>query len=190
MRAGRKPKSPEQHIARGDTRPSKVNFNAPNIKSPTAEDLLPPEELKGAGLKFWERHAKVMADAGMLKETDMGSFIDLAFTVREMELYRMELAPEKLSLTEKLLISRQLNSLRKHFLSLSVELCMTSVSRSRVNTGKRNPNLHGFGSAPANNSRAAANRGKFFGTASPKETTVAPGEEAVDEEEQIEDTVA
>src|ERR1700688_1387859 len=79
---GRKPSSPETKIAKGETRPSRVNYDAPDIPAP--ESLDPPRNLRGAGLALWKEHAQRLKDAGQLRASDVPLFTQLCRTASDI----------------------------------------------------------------------------------------------------------
>lgn len=125
---GRKPASPETKIAKGETRPSRVNFNAPEIPPPDSLD--PPKDLRGAGLKLWIDHAQRLKDAGQLRASDVPLFTQLCRTATDIAAFeKRKDDPAK----------RMLTQLRSLFLRMCAEMGLSSVSRSKVKTVSKPP---------------------------------------------------
>jgi phage terminase small subunit len=120
---GRKPASTEEKIAKGETRPSRVNYTAPDIPAP--DSLEPPKDLHGAGLELWKRHAAVLKNAGQLRASDMPLFTQWCRTASDIAACEKR----KDDPAKRLLIQ-----LRSLFLRMSSEMGLSSVSRSKVKT--------------------------------------------------------
>jgi phage terminase small subunit len=121
---GRKPAPPEAKIAKGETRPSRVNYFVPDLPPP--ESVEPPEDLHGAGLEIWKAHAQRLKDAGQLRVSDMPLFTQLCRVASDIgELEKRDVAARP-----------GLFQLRSLFLRMSVEMGMTPVSRSKVKANK------------------------------------------------------
>lgn len=136
---GRKPAPTEEKLAKGETRPSRVNFDEPDVPPPTPDALAPPSNLKGAGLAMWTMYAQAMTDSGQLRSTDMPLFLQRCRTESDVERWEREKARRGLDRSERLQIERLLNSLKGRALRESAELGMSSVSRSKVRTVTKPP---------------------------------------------------
>lgn len=134
---GRKRATPEEQIAKGETRPSRVNYNEPDVPAP--DSTAPPRGLKGAGLALWQTYAKKMVDTGQLRATDMPLFLQRCRTETDIERWEKEKNRRGLDRSEKLAIERVLNQLKSRALRESAELGMSSVSRSKVRTVTKAP---------------------------------------------------
>lgn len=134
---GRKPASTEEKLAKGETRPSRVNYQEPDPPAP--DSLEPPKDLKGAGLTMWHRYAKPMVDSGQLRSTDMPLFLQRCRTESDVERWEVEKRKRGLDRSEKLAIERLLNQLKSRALRESAELGMSSVSRSKVKAVTKPP---------------------------------------------------
>jgi phage terminase small subunit len=120
---GRKPASPEEKIAKGETRPCRVNYSAPDIPPP--DSLEPPKDLRGAGLDLWNEHAQRLKDVGQLRASDVPLFTQLCRTATDIATFeKRKDDPAK----------RMLIQLRSLYLRMSVEMGLSSVSRSKVKT--------------------------------------------------------
>jgi hypothetical protein len=134
---GRKPSSTEEKLAKGETRPSRVNYDEPEILAPASTD--PPKDLKGVGLELWKRYAKAMVASGQLRSTDMPLFLQRCRTETDIERWEKEKSRRNLDRSERLSIERVLNQLKSRALRESAELGMSSVSRSKVRTVTKAP---------------------------------------------------
>jgi hypothetical protein len=124
-------------MAKGETRPSRVNYQEPEVPAP--DSTAPPKDLKGAGLELWQRYAKPMVDAGQLRATDMPLFLQRCRTETDIERWEKEKGRRALDRSERLSIERLLNQLKSRALREAAELGMSSVSRSRVKTVTKPP---------------------------------------------------
>lgn len=136
---GRKPASTEEKLAKGETRPSRVNYQEPVVEPPPPDALHPPKDLKGAGLDLWTTYAQKMVDAGQLRSTDMPLFAQRCRTESDIERWEKEKRARNLDRSERLAIERVLNQLKSRALRESAELGMSSVSRSRVKSVTKPP---------------------------------------------------
>lgn len=136
---GRKPRTAEEKIARGETRPSRVNYDEPDVPAPPDKDLEAPPELTGAGFRLWRDYAKAMVATGQLRSTDMPAFLEMCETASDLEKWKREIRKRDLDRQTKLQIQRTINQLRGQSLRQKAELGMTSVSRSRVKAVTKPP---------------------------------------------------
>ena len=136
---GRKPKTTEQKIAQGQTRPSRVNYDEPDVPPPSESDLTPPTELRGAGFRLWRDYAKAMTETGHLRSTDLPLFRQHCRTAMDVEFWDKERTKRDLDRSTRLEIQRTINVLKSLFVREAAELGMTSVSRSRVKTVSKPP---------------------------------------------------
>lgn len=134
---GRKPRPKEEKIARGETRPSRVNYDEPDV--PEATVGKPPSDLKGAGLKLWRDHAAAMTKRGQLRETDVPLFLRACRTAMDIEYWRKEFAKANIQRPELLQIQRTIDRLEGLYVRHATELGMGPVSRSRVKTVTKAP---------------------------------------------------
>ncbi len=136
---GRKPASTEEKLAKGETRPSRVNYEEPEVPPPAPESLAPAKGLKGAGLAMWLKYAQAMTDSGQLRSTDMPLFLQRCRTEADIERWEKEKGRRGLDRSERLSIERLLNQIKSRALRESAELGMSSVSRSKVRTVTKPP---------------------------------------------------
>jgi phage terminase small subunit len=136
---GRKPRPNAEKLAKGETRPSRVNYEEPEVPAPSAGALEPPKDLRGAGFRLWRDHAKTMTESGQLRATDMPAFLAHCKTEADIEGWEKELKLKGLDRADRLTIQRTLNQLRSLSLRQAAELGMTSVARSRVKAVTKPP---------------------------------------------------
>lgn len=134
---GRKPKSSQEKLAKGETRPSRVNYDEPEVPPPS--DLEAPKDLRGAGFRMWRDHAEAMVKTGQLRSTDMPLFHRHCHTASDIELWRKERAKRNLDRQTMIAIQRTIDRLESLFVRQAAELGMSSVSRSRVKTVVKPP---------------------------------------------------
>jgi P27 family predicted phage terminase small subunit len=85
---GPKPKPTALKLAKGETRPSRVNYEEPELPAPTSLD--PPAGLEGAGLVEWKLHAKSLTEAGVLRAADLAAFEDYCRALTELRGYEAD----------------------------------------------------------------------------------------------------
>lgn len=125
---GRKPQTREEKVAKGQTRPSRVNYQEPDLAPP--DSLAPPRDLKGAGLKLWREHAQKLKEAGALRAADVPLFVTWCRTASDIAEYE----GRKDDAAKRIVIQ-----LRNQFVRMSAELGMSPVSRSKVRTVAKAP---------------------------------------------------
>lgn len=131
---GRKPRSTEEKLARGETRPSRVNYAEPDVAPPEPDELAPPKNLKGSGRTLWLKHARVLVAAGKLRGDHMPLFLQHCRTDSDIESWEKQKRVATLDLSQRLSIERVLNQLKSRFLREAAELGMSPVSNSKVRT--------------------------------------------------------
>lgn len=70
-------------LARGERRPSRVNYEEPEL--PQLAGMAPPDGLDGAGLDEWNRLIGMLTEAGVLTEADRRAFERYCRTVSDLE---------------------------------------------------------------------------------------------------------
>lgn len=136
---GRKPRPTEEKIARGETRPSRVNYQEPDVAPPPADKLDPPADLKGAGRAMWLEHCRTLVDAGKLRADHMPLFLQRCRTESDIERWEKEKRGRRLDRSDRLSIERVLNQLKSRALREAAELGMSPVSNSKVRTVTKPP---------------------------------------------------
>ena len=85
---GRRPATTAEKLAKGETRPSRVNYDEPDV--PEANVTAAPKDLRGAGFRLWRDHAEAMKDSGQLRATDVPLFIAHCKTAMDLEYWEKE----------------------------------------------------------------------------------------------------
>jgi len=154
-RTGRPAQPIALKLAKGERRPSRVNYDEPVL--PVARGTDPPEGLKGAGLREWLRITSMLVEAGVLKDTDLPAMEDYCRRLTDLRALEVEIAAQRgvvkrmegqkepdlallvsgwkaIDATEKRLIvlQAQVNVLRR-------EIGLTPSSRSAVKVPQRKP---------------------------------------------------
>lgn len=150
-RRGPRPAPAALKLAKGETRPSRVNYQEPDLPSVRADALAPPAGLEGAGREEWERIARALSQAGVLKDTDLMALEDYCRTVTELRRFEAkarradpELAIAKGFANMVVKLRAQANTLRR-------ELGLTPSSRAGVKAkpegDKKDPKVQRYLSA-------------------------------------------
>ena len=134
---GRRPATTAEKLAKGETRPSRVNYDEPDV--PEANVTAAPKDLRGAGFRLWRDHAEAMKDSGQLRATDVPLFIAHCKTAMDLEYWEKEKSKRDLDRAARITIQRTINQLGSLYLRQAAELGMTSVARSRVKTVMKAP---------------------------------------------------
>jgi hypothetical protein len=135
---GRKPADKATKIAKGQTRPSRVNYDEPEVEAPPAAADA-PKDLTGAGFRMWRDYYQKMVDSGQLRSTDVPLFHQHCRTHMDIEKWEKEKTLRGLDRGDRLSIERVLNQLKSRALREAAELGMTSVARSRVKVVAKAP---------------------------------------------------
>ena len=131
---GRKPASAKAKLAKGETRPSRVNYQAPEAAAP--DSIEPPEHLKGAGLRKWQHLAKRLVDRCHFTDTSMPLFEEWCFILTEIEETRKEKRQRGVDRADRLKLGRYLNQLLSISLRQQASLALPPAEREKVRTGK------------------------------------------------------
>jgi phage terminase small subunit len=154
-RTGRPPQPTALKLAKGERRPSRVNYDEPVL--PVARGTDPPEGLIGAGLREWLRIASMLVEAGVLKDPDLPAMEDYCRRLTDLRALEVELAAQRVVVRQQerakapdfaLLISgwRAIDSAEKRLIALQSqvnvlrrEIGATPSSRSAVKVPARKP---------------------------------------------------
>lgn len=124
-------------LAKGERRPSRVNYDEPDL--PQAENLDPPEGLTGVGLEEWQAQIRVLTERGVLTGSDLRGFEDYCRALTELRRHEAvanaaepELAIAKGYLNAVVKLRAQVNSLRQ-------QCGLTPASRTGVKAAKSAP---------------------------------------------------
>lgn len=90
-RRGPAPAPIEVKKARGERRPSRVNYEAPKLDPPKSTDV--PSGLTGAGKAEWERHIGSLVKAGVITDPDLSAFEDYCRALTDLR--KFEAAAKK-----------------------------------------------------------------------------------------------
>ncbi len=136
-RTGRPPQPTALKLARGERRPSRVNYDEPSIPAAPA-GCPPPGGLDGAGLAEWRRIADMLTEAGALRESDLVALEDYCRALSELRRFEAcarkagpELAIAKGYQGVAIKLRAQANTLRR-------ELGLTPSSRGTVRVAPKN----------------------------------------------------
>lgn len=131
-RRGPRPAPTALKLAKGERRPSRVNYEEPQLPAVQAAALAPPTGLEGAGLAEWQRVAPLLSTAGVLKDTDLVALEDYCRTLTELRRFegKARKAGPELSIAKgyagmAIKLRAQANTLRR-------ELGLTPSSRAGV----------------------------------------------------------
>jgi phage terminase small subunit len=80
------PASKAEKLAKGETRPSRVNYDEPVHEKPSS--LAAPKGLTGAGLKEWTAQIDRLVQRGVVTDADMTAFTDYCFRIARLDWYR------------------------------------------------------------------------------------------------------
>ena len=127
-------------LAKGERRPSRVNYDEPQMAKP--ESLRPPSGLKGAGLREWQAQAKNLADRGVLTDADLTAFEDYCRALSELRNYEAKARKSGLELAIAKGYQGMVLKLRTQVNQLRQQCGLTPSSRTgvRAKSGS-NPNI-------------------------------------------------
>lgn len=94
----------------------------------------PPETLDGAALAFWDRHAARLADAGVLTDADVESFVVLCRTWANLEALR-HVTPGADTYREMI----QLANLTKQYVTLATQFALLPQRRKQTKMSVEKP---------------------------------------------------
>ena len=117
-------------LAKGESRPSRVNYDAPQLRPP--DSVAPPRGLDGAGLTEWNRHAPQLVESGVLTGPDLGAFEDYCRALSELRRFeaRAKRVGTELAITKG--IQGAVIKLRQQVNQLRQQCGLTPSSRSAV----------------------------------------------------------
>ena len=96
----------------------------------------PPADLKGAGLKEWNRLLQQLIDIGILKESDMSLFTEYCYCLSDLERWKRSAARETTENQMHMGHMKQIHNLRNDLMVYQRMLCLTPVSRSLIKLPK------------------------------------------------------
>lgn len=154
-RRGPAPQPVALKLAKGERRPSRVNYDEPVL--PVARGTDPPAGLTGSGLKEWLRIASQLVDAGVLKDPDLPAMEDYCRRLTDLRALEVELAAQRavvkhqekgkdVDLSVLLAGWRAIDSAEKRLIAMQSqvnvlrrEIGATPSSRSAVKVAQRKP---------------------------------------------------
>lgn len=142
-------------LLKGETRPSRVNYNAPQF--PGVTDLKPPLGLHGAGRLEWLRLVPVLIESGVLTVGDIAVLEDYCRALSDLRRYEAKAARAGADVAIAKGYANQVVKLRAQANHLRTHLGLTPVSRRSVKAhghGQMAPRLNQF-LASKNNHRGA-----------------------------------
>lgn len=142
-------------LAKGERRPSRVNYDEPQIDAPESHDA--PKGLEGAGLEEWNEQIERLSERGVLTAADLTAFEDYCRALTELRRFEAK-AKES---GEELAIAKgyqgMVVKLRAQVNQLRQQCGLTPSSRSGVKAAKRKD---AAGSDPAARYLSALKGGK------------------------------
>ena len=154
-RTGRPAQPVALKLAKGERRPSRVNYDEPVL--PVARGTDPPEGLTGAGLREWLRITSMLVEAGVLRATDLPAMEDYCRRLTDLRALEVELGAQRAVVRHQekakdrdfaLLVSgwKAIDGAEKRLIVLQAqvnvlrrEIGLTPSSRSAVKVPQRKP---------------------------------------------------
>lgn len=129
-RHGPKPKPTAIKLAKGETRPSRVNYDEPELPEP--HSLAPPAGLVGEGRRIWSRLAVPLKEAGILRDADLEALEDYCRALTELRVYEAAAKKAGPASAIKRGLSGMVVRLRAQSSQLRAQLGLTPSSRTAV----------------------------------------------------------
>jgi P27 family predicted phage terminase small subunit len=129
-RRGFAPAVTAEKIAKGERRPSRVNYAEPQLDGPSS--LQPPAGLKGAGLTEWTRQIAHLSERGVLTTADLTAFEDYCRALTELRRYEAKARAAGLELAIAKGFQGMVIKLRAQVNQLRQQCGLTPSSRSGV----------------------------------------------------------
>ena len=130
----RRPEPTAIRLAKGETRPSRVNYDEPVLPAPPS--LTPPADLKGAGRTEWLRLGDSLRVAGVLTEADRSAFADYCYALSDLRRYEAKARRVGLELAIAKGYANQVRHLRAQVSMLRSHLGLTPSSRTSVKASR------------------------------------------------------
>jgi phage terminase small subunit len=124
----------EEKHARGEVRPSRVNYEAPKLDPPAG--LSPPDGLKGAGLREWRKHIAQLSSRGVVSGPDLSAFEDYCRALTELRSYEARARKETLEGAIRKGFQGMVLKLRNQVSHLRQHCGLTPLSRSSIKAYK------------------------------------------------------
>jgi len=121
-------------LAKGERRPSRVNYLEPELDPP--QSVTPPAGLAGAGLHEWKRLAPELLERGVLRAADLTAFEDYCRALSDLRRFEQKArqAGPELSLVKK--FAATVIKLRQQCNQLRQQCGLTPASRPTVKVAK------------------------------------------------------
>lgn len=122
-------------LAKGERRPSRVNYDEPDLPPPAVEDA--PAGLEGVGLDEWNAQIRLLSERGVLTEADLTAFEDYCRALSELRRYEAtaKAAGEELAIAKG--YQGMVVKLRAQVSQLRQQCGLTPSSRSGVKAAKQ-----------------------------------------------------
>lgn len=129
-RRGPAPAPTAVKLAKGERRPSRVNYEEPQLPAATAAE--PPAGLVGEGKAEWERLIGVLQERGLLTDADLRAFEDYCRALTDLRTYEQAAADAGAELAIAKGYQGMVVKLRAQCNSLRQQLGLTPSSRGSV----------------------------------------------------------
>jgi phage terminase small subunit len=153
-RFGPRPQPVALKLAKGERRPSRVNYDEPKV--PVARGTDPPAGLVGAGLKEWLRITSQLVEAGVLRDPDLPAMEDYCRRLTDLRLAEAEVLriqnlldegeKKKAEVGDLVALWRELRRARQSLIAIQSQVIMlrrevgaSPSSRSAVKVPQRKP---------------------------------------------------
>lgn len=134
-RRGPAPAPTVEKLAKGERRPSRVNYEEPQLPEPSSRDV--PRGLDGAGKAEWERQIVSLADRGVLTDADLTAFEDYCRALTELRRFEIKAKKAGLELAIAKGYQGMVIKLRAQVNQLRQQCGLTPSSRSGVKAAKK-----------------------------------------------------
>jgi len=85
---GRRPAPTAIKLAKGERRPSRVNYDEPEMAPPSS--LSAPKDLEGVGLEEWNEQIERLVERGVLTDGDLRAFEDYCRALTRLRVYEAQ----------------------------------------------------------------------------------------------------
>jgi len=123
-------------LAKGERRPSRVNYDEPRLPTPAPDDLAPPDGLVGEGRVEWERQIGVLIDSGVLTAADLKAFENYCRALTDLRTYEAQAKEAGPELAIAKGYQGMVIKLRAQVNQLAQQCGLTPSSRSGVKAAK------------------------------------------------------
>jgi len=127
---GRTPQPTAVQVAKGERRPSRVNYEEPHLDAPSGVE--PPHGLQGAGLAEWTRQIQHLSERGVLTTADLTAFEDYCRALTDLRRYEAKARKAGLELAIAKGYQGMVVKLRAQVNQLRQQCGLTPASRTGV----------------------------------------------------------